>query len=280
MLGRKRITISEAVEAYLEALVGRAETTKRTYAYSLRRFSEETNVHLSIGAVSQKMITHYLEAIQARGSLSYTVLVGKILHAFFAWLVQQRLLKRSPLDGIKLGAFPVNPIQPFSEREIESLLKATRGFYERAMILLLADTGIRASELVSLKRKDIDFERDIILVHGKGAADRVVALNPLPKKVLLRCLHRNTDGLVWPEGFNYRSLVTLVDRLSRETGVCCCHAHRFRHSWASRFLEETGDPMALKRLGGWRDWKQVERYVAWGETNRALTVHREHPIAS
>ena len=194
MLGRKRLTTSDAVDAYLDALVGRAETTKRTYAYTLGRFSQGSNA--PIESVTREMITDYLAAIQARGSLSYRVLVSKILHAFFAWLVQQELLKRSPLDGIKLGTFPVNPVQPFSQQEIESLLKATRGFSERAMILLLADTGMRASELVSLRRGDIDFGRDVILVHGKGAADRVVALNPLPKKVLLRCLHGNTDGLV------------------------------------------------------------------------------------
>ena len=75
MLGRKRLTISGAVEAYLDALVGRAETTKRTYAYSLRRFSKEVNT--PVESVSQKMITDYLATIQARGSASYRVLVSK-----------------------------------------------------------------------------------------------------------------------------------------------------------------------------------------------------------
>ena len=281
MLGRKRgLTISEAAETYLAAFVGRAETTRRTYRYTLQTFGKAVGPDLSISSVGQDMITQYLAAIQARGSISYTVLVGKILHAFFSWIVGQGYIKSSPLDGVKIGTFPEIPIQPFSEKDIASLLEAATESYERAILLLLVDTGVRASELLGLKKGDIDLERNTMLVHGKGAADRIVALNAIPRKALLKCLKESRDGSVWPEGFNYRNLVTLLDKLGRRSGICCVHAHRFRHSWASSFLEETGDLMALKRLGGWRSWKQVERYVAWAETRRAITVHRKHSLVA
>ena len=95
------------------------------------------------------------------------------LRSFFNWLVGEELLAVSPLATLKVPQARPDQIQPFSREQVESLvLAARRASYpqrDEAILLFLLDTGLRASELCTLKISDVDLHRAARLLTGRRA---------------------------------------------------------------------------------------------------------------
>lgn len=282
MFGREHTDLQPLVNEYLLALrlEGRAETTRRSYAYTLNRLAR----HLaSRRHLSAKTVSAYLAELAdmgiSRGSLStYTI----ILRRFFEWAIGQGRLKDNPLAGIRVHAQPWHPVAPFSDEEIKRLVEASKEPMERAVVLLLLDCGLRASELTGMRLEDIDLKTGELQIRGKGGKERRVALNLKPRQALLAHLSSRTqvDGLLWPKGWNRRMLAAMLDRVARRAGVSRVFPHRFRHTFATRLLAETGDGLALKKLLGHESMTMVLRYTESREEDRALEVHKKHSLVA
>jgi len=79
-------------------------------------------------------------------------------------------------------------------------------------------------------------------------------------------------------GFDRKHLAYILDGLGRKAHVAPVFAHRFRHTFASGFLRQTGDALALKALLGHSSLTMVTRYVGLLEGERAVEVHRAHSL--
>ncbi|MBM4269690.1 MAG: hypothetical protein FJ144_24330 [Deltaproteobacteria bacterium] len=103
--------------------------------------------------------------------------------------VDWKLLATNPLEGLKLLKEPKGRVRFLSAQEIESLLSSfprecdvsplVRA-YLKPLVLLAINSGARLSEILGLRRRDIDWERCMAHVEGKGGDDRVVRLNEAP----------------------------------------------------------------------------------------------------
>jgi site-specific recombinase XerD len=132
------------------------------------------------------------------------------LRVFFNWCVGEGFLKQSPLAKIKIRNPEPKVIQPYPLDEITRMLAVCDydfqhnakflGSRNRAIILMLLDTGVRVSELGNINLEDIDTERGWVKVTGKGAKERVARIGATTQKALWRYLvHRpNTErGQLW-----------------------------------------------------------------------------------
>ena len=102
---------------------------------------------------------------------------------FFNWLVDEGVLSVSPMANMKAPRVPKVLIQPLSVDDIRSLLalcdkNTFLGVRNWAILLVFIETGLRLAELANIQIKDIDFNRGVIKVMGKGARERVVAIQP------------------------------------------------------------------------------------------------------
>ena len=277
MIGRKRLRLGEAINAYLLALEleGRSGTTRRYYGYILRRLARHFgDCPVGLGG---RQLQGYLGSLNASGISQATFgLYCIVIRRFFGWLLEQGQIKENPLAAMRVHAQPWHPVSPFSDDEIQRLIKAATEPMERAVVLLLLDCGLRASELTGLKLEDIDLAAGELQIRGKGGKERRVALNAKPRQALLAL--RQDDGLLWPEGWNRRQLATMLDRIARRANVGRCFPHRFRHTFATRLLAETGDGLALKKLLGHESMTMVLRYTESKEGDRAIEVHRQHSL--
>ncbi len=152
------------------------------------------------------------------------------------------------------------------------------------MVLLLLDTGIRASELCNLTINDLNKVTNHILVFGKGKKERNI---PLSKNTLnaiedhLQVRKSNASNSPLFAKANGKSLDRvllgrILAKLGTEAGVSNVHPHRFRHTFAIQFLRNGGNIYSLQKILGHSTLDMVKRYLAIAQHD----IDRDHEIAS
>lgn len=282
----KEAILGQAVNGYLDTLAagGRARTTLGLYRGLLQRFAQAVGEGRSVGELSTADATAYLAALRERSSSgAYPTTVTRVLKGFFTWLAETGQIEVNPMASIRPRMPAWNPVPPYSDEEIRRLLASAASPMERAVLMLLADTGMRASELVGLRREDVDLDQGTLRVMGKGGKRRTLALNDLPRKALAEYLtiSGSNNGHLWPERFNKGTLYWLVRHIGKRAGVSRAFSHRFRHTFATHFLAQTGNALALQALLGHTSLIMVQRYIAAAQADIALEAHRQHsPLAA
>jgi len=108
------------------------------------------------------------------------------------------------MANMKPPCIPKTLIQPFRFKDLQSLLTLCNdntflGIRNKAIILVFLETGLRLSELANIQIADIDFDRGVIKVMGKGDRERVVAIQPRTQKAILHYLinRKDTHSCLW-----------------------------------------------------------------------------------
>ncbi|TQM81735.1 site-specific recombinase XerD [Saccharothrix saharensis] len=218
----------------------------------------------------------------------------RAIRPFFAWLIGEGVIPRSPMEGTRQPKTPDKPIPVIRDREMTKLLNACagRGFLalrDRAIIRLLADTGVRRGEIAGLDVVDVDLDYDFIRVTGKGGHVRTVPFGAKTGRALTQYLRtRETHKLatlpaLWLGASSRGRLspVALGHMLTRRgtaAGVEGLHTHQFRHTFAHTFRKLGGNDSDLKRLGGWKSDAMLERYGRSAADERAHEAHRRLAI--
>ncbi len=128
---------------------------------------------------------------------------------------------------------------------------------DRALILLLLDTGLRASELCGVKFGDVNMTANSIKVLGKGQKERLVYFGKRTSKALWKLLtprlkDSKSEDLVFTVGLedDLRPMTRdvlrrLLVRIGERAGVAHVYPHRFRHTFAITYLRNDGDLFTL-----------------------------------
>ena len=200
-------------------------------------------------------------------------------------------MKVDPALAVKAPRYQSPSPDPFSAEEIERILKGcgapkTKTAYQsrnRLMVVMLVDTGIRASELLGLNLEDIDLKRQRMLVLGKGNKKRYVPFGNATRRYLWRYLSErgNTPGPLFMSYRNGRLTLNALEdvfrRLGRRVGIPACYPHRFRHTFAVNFLCNGGDAITLQNILGHTSLDMVSRYVRLSQQNVSDTHRRSSP---
>lgn len=145
-------------------------------------------------------------------------------------------------------------IFPYSYGEICALLEATKAsrlhLRDRAIILLLVDSGIRADELCNITMNDLSTFNRHILIHGKGKKERQIKISEETLVALqaycatIKPRPTGTRPLISScyskKKLNRTGLRLIIRRLGERSGVANCHPHRFRHTFAILIPQEPG----------------------------------------
>jgi len=217
---------------------------------------------------------------------------GKALKALFNWAEAEEYLDHNPILRMKLAPPHYQEVEPYSDEEVRAMLQVCQedarfrypylGTRNQAIISLFIATGLRLEELSRIGLPDIDPRLQEVRILGKGSKFRVVPVNGEARKALKRYLQVRPEGgdELWKtddgQPMSLYSIKTMIVRLKRRAGVTGSGgAHRFRHYFATRYLEVGGDLNSLRLLLGHATLDMVLKYSRYVDTRRALEHHYE-----
>lgn len=212
------------------------------------------------------------------------------LKRFSAWLADEGEISTDPLLGVKPPKMDHKVTQSLSDDQLKQLLKTCKGktFRDRrdeAIIRLMAETGLRASEVVDLQTSDVDLSRGLLLVRkGKGAKGRYAPFSPqvataLDRYIRLRRNHVEAGVAQLFVGnhirtFSYWALAQTLRRRARDAGIEGFHVHLMRHTAATRWLRAGGSEAGLMSVAGWSSRQMIDRYTGASASERAADEAR------
>jgi integrase/recombinase XerD len=231
-------------------------------------------------------------ATSARTIRNYWV----ILRGFGRWCIEQGEIESSPIERIKAPVSRPDQPDPLSVAQARALVEAagradnpTR-LRDKALLLMMLDTGLRATELISLTVGDIDTaQRRAWIERGKGNKGRAVWWSSETNRAIISHLRRRKDadpgeplftsaGRTKGEPLTRGGLLQIVNRIGEAAGVDV-HPHKLRHTYAVLFLTAGGQQIALKESLGHTTMEMTSRYVRYSEANRASAAALYSPVS-
>ncbi len=215
-----------------------------------------------------------------------------VLTCFLRWIVSEGFLSENPIANVHVSKPKPKVITPYSADEINKMLEVCDrdfahnakflGSRNRAMILILLDTGVRLSELVGMQVSDVNTESGEFKVLGKGSKERVVRMGKVTRKALWKYMvYRSNDaGALWltEEGkpIENRGVQACINGLKHRASISGGGSvHRFRHSFALNFLRADRNVFNLQYLLGHSDLDMVRRYTSALGMEDALKAHEK-----
>ena len=268
---------------------GLSPATIRLYLHGVLRLCSCLDLlglaDLPMGNVSAEHLREVLNMERQRGVSPATLeAMHKAIRRFFAFLVEEGEATENIAMRLPKPKVPEMVVPALRQAEIEALFRAIRrdrstlGLRDEAICAALLDTGLRASELLSLTVEGLDHRERRALVLGKGARERLASFEAKTLRLIDR-YHRRT-GVTSGALFRDRSakplspagLYLMVRRRGEEADIARgLWPHRFRHTCASALLREGVAENAVRTLLGWsRNSSMLARYVASAAAEQAL----------
>jgi site-specific recombinase XerD len=212
------------------------------------------------------------------------------LRGFSTWLEREGYTKTPLFALLDLPKLPQKKIDVLSPEEIQKIMNTInpnsfKGARLSVMILLMLDSGIRASELIGLKLADVDWNRGVFKVFGKGSKERFVPLGATAKQSLLRYVQvfrpkparDDIDNVfVSLDGYplTVNALVRIMHRLGKSSGVPRLHAHLLRHTCGVQYLIVGGDTKSLQMFLGHASPSMTSHYEQFKDEH-VMAQHRK-----
>ncbi|MGS3994989.1 tyrosine recombinase XerC [Staphylococcus pseudintermedius] len=282
MLKRERFFSDHTLKAYHDDLV------------QFNRFLAQEQ--LSLTAFKYIDARNYLQTLYDFG-LQRTTVSRKIstLRSFYAfWMTQDHEIVNPFVQLVHPKKERYLPTFFYTE-EMEALFQtvmqdAHKGLRDRVILELFYATGIRVSELVSLKTEDVDLEMCWIKVLGKGGKERIVPFGEFCRQSIEQYLAEfapiqnvqhpylitNLKGQpITERGVRY----VLNDIVKRTAGVTSIHPHKLRHTFATHLLNEGADLRTVQSLLGHVNLSTTGRYTHVTNQQLRNVYLQAHPRA-
>ena len=285
-------TLADQVELFLTAcrLEGKTPDTLRSYRETLALFLRATHeipLPEDIGEYTSAHIYQFLGWVAATGVCANTQLRRqRETRPFFTWLERHGHIARNPFSKVKNIRVDQKIVQPFTREDIQKMLarrdrRTPKGGRDRALVLMLLDTGMRVGELAHTDLTDVDFEYSRVHVrHGKGKKERVVAFGRQARDALVYYIGTHRGIAPGPliqscpgKRLTRTTIRGIVSRLGDEAGVPGVHPHRFRHTFATWCIEQQARELDVQYLLGHSSSTMLRRYTATYNAEKAAQAH-------
>ena len=281
------------IRSFLDSLFiekGLSKNTIKSYEYDLKEFFAWChNIHKKLPSkLTSSSINIYLGYLFNKNIKSSSVNRKlSTLKAFYIFLYKQKLILKIPTEDIETPKIQKKLPSTLSENEVEKLLKAPKDkniieLRDKAMLEMLYATGMRISELVNLKEVNVDKNRQVVKVLGKGSKERLIPFGDEALDSLQKYLHKrnsrniyiflnNRDNKLSRVGFWQRVKIYLK-RVHLKSDIT---PHTLRHAFATHLLNRGADLRSVQLLLGHSDLSTTQIYTHIAK-QRLSEMHKKH----
>jgi integrase/recombinase XerD len=306
------------IESFLDAkrLQRRSERTIKTYNQSLQHYAKFCQSNGLIGD-EEDCVKQYVEFMTFKKQkwddhpTNHSDKIGisarsinnliRNLRVFYGWSVKEKLIRFNPADNVEYQTEQDDSFSVFTDEEVKALLNAPNkriytGFRDYVMMLVLIDTGMRITEMTSLKRGDIDLLYRQIIIPAevtKARKTRIVPISDTTAKALEELFEligadiENPDEYIFLTQFGERYYGDTFAKMLKKYAVKANYPinarvspHTFRHYFAVKFLRNGGDPFALMKILGHTDISMTQRYVRYAKAQIKEIHEKASPVES
>ena len=260
-------------EKFLEKLkyeYNYSDLTINGYDYEITKFLDYLNDnHLDYKKINLDMIRNYLKYLDSlkykKNSISKNL---SSLRSYYKFLTEEKVVLNNPFKNISNPKKDKKLPDFLNYEEINKLFDSADtttplGLRNRCILELLYDTGIRVSELVNLKINDIEFDKKIINILGKGKKERIVYYGDYLQEVLDKYINDSRKYLLNNKLSEYlilnnngskittRGVEYIIDKMVNEAAIKHkISPHVLRHTFATHMLNGGADIKSIQQLLG------------------------------
>lgn len=292
--------MNDTMEEYLHFLKverGLSKNTIQSYKRDLSQYLEflENSKISTWDQVDRYVILNFLQCLKEEGKSSATIIrMVSALRKFHQFLRQERITENDPMQHVDTPKKGQKLPKILSVQEVETLIETPDtstilGIRDRAILEVMYATGLRVSELISLKLSDLHLSLGLIQTIGKGDKERIIPLGDLAIKWIEKYLNESRSSLSYhkePQPFLFlnhhgrgltrqgiwKNLRQIVKDAGIEKEVT---PHTLRHSFATHLLENGADLRVVQELLGHADISTTQIYTHITK-QRMADVYKEY----
>lgn len=231
--------------------------TVRSYMFAVEKFLKfPKNKGLNENAVKD-----YIQTLLKKQNPSTVSANLSAIEFFFEKVLKQKIKISHPKRNKTL------PVILTSE-EIKRLIEVTQNIKHKLIIKILYGCGLRVSEVINLKKEDVNFNGGLIKIRiAKGRKDRFVKIPDSLKKELESYCNLHDEEILFPSSrggkLTTATIRKIIKNSRRKAGIKKdIHPHSLRHSFATHLLEQGTDLRIIQKLLGHSDIKTTQIYLS------------------
>ena len=271
---REHYELRRLVREWLQELkvMGRSPRTLDWYQQKWDYYLDREAGPHSLEELTSAELKRLLACLQERGLAPNTIHgFFEVIRAFANWALREGYPVDLALVRMRPPKVPQQEMETYTETQLRELLLAAAPGWPRLAVQILLGTGMRLGELVALELSDYDDDGEVAFLRirrGKGAKFRRVPVSSQLRREIDRYVNRlRPDSavpqlLVLADGrpLKMPTVMYLFRRLRQRTGFRV-HAHKFRHTFATGYLQRGGEIERLRRILGHTSYVMVMRYL-------------------
>lgn len=230
----------------------------------------------------------YLAHLRTKGKKTRSIVRAvSAIRSFYRFLLVDGKIRTNPLAEIETPRFKAPVPRALSEEEMVRLLKlpadSTLALRDAAVLELLYAAGLRVSELISLKKQDVNLDAGFLVASGKRSKERIVPIGTYAREVIKLYLeqHKPKGSYLFPgrkgTPLTRQSIWKLVRRYGLLLDNSHLYPHMLRHTFATHLLEGGADLRSVQMLLGHEDISTTQIYTHI-DRKRLKELHKKfHP---
>lgn len=270
----------DAIEEYLLALrqEGKSRATIRNYGWHLHRLAQWMAAQkvVSLAGVSRLLLRRWGAGLRDDWQPATVKLAVVAVRSFFRWCCAEGWLEDDVGQVLKVPHVPKKVQRTLTPDEVQRLLDSCddslSGRRDKALISLLVDSGLRASEVCRLRVEDVDLEAGVLVVRVKGGDERFGFIGVITVRRIRDWLEvRPSGGTALFVNFGVKKVAgqpmtggglrQALRRRGQKAGVTGVCPHAFRRSFACISVAAGASSRVVQLAGRWSNIEMVERYT-------------------
>ncbi len=288
----------KSYQSYLRIERGLSKNTIDNYTFDIERlclFLEENKMDVSPLKITEEAVQQFIYAVSKEVNARSQARIISGLKSFFSYLIFEDYRTDNPMELIEAPRLGRKLPDTLSIQDIDALIGAIdlskeEGERNRAMLETLYGSGLRVTELTTLKISDLFFEEGFIKITGKGNKQRFVPISEVTKKYIgFYRLKRNTlpiqkghedtlflnrRGRQLTRAMIFTIIKDLAVKISLNKSIS---PHTFRHSFATHLLENGADLRSIQLMLGHESITTTEIYVHLDRKHLTQVMNTFHP---